>query len=160
MNPVIYLIIGIIFTIGIWWQINIFRDLQWINVELPKSIAAPVVLGGVILGIAILYSIFLLITDPGDQNTQNDALGITLGAMFFGVILTLKTMFGPILNACIISYAIYMYDERGGIEVWPVMEWIVHLFLANAGRDIVILYTLAFLVFSLIVNGWSVLEGH
>lgn len=150
MNSIGILIIGITAVVSIAWQIRIFSNLSE-KTSIPL-LAVPAGIGGVITIGVLLYSIFLYI-DDGKNFVFFEIIKNTFFALVFTAILTLKNFLGAVVNGWLATYSLYHFFEYGALKIWPVMSWVISLIIDSASNPTVILYTVIFMVGSIICGG-------
>ena len=152
MDSIGILVIGIIAVASVAWQIRIFNNIGRSEAAMIPLVGVPAGIGGVITIGVLLYSIFLYI-DDGKNFMFFDIITSTFFALVFAIILTLKNFLGALVNGWLAAYSMYHYFEYGELKIWPVMSWVISLIIDSAENYTVILYTLIFMLGSIICGG-------
>jgi hypothetical protein len=106
----------------------------------------------------LFYISYLLVVGPSIVDATEVGAGLLLRATLFCVIFGLMTYFGPLLNAWLVSYSVYMFQDTGAIIIWPVMESIISLLIDGATSGVVLAYTVIFIAYTSILNGFVIFK--
>ena len=155
---------GMVFLLllGVFWIFSSFLQAVLLSViytgAAPKFLVPTLVVCGCIILATSLYILYLLVLAPSIAFTLETGTDLFLRAMLFCIIFGLMTFFAPLVNAWLISYSAYMFQDTGAIIIWPIMEWMVGLLIGGKSSGVALAYTVFFVVYTLILSGYVILK--
>jgi hypothetical protein len=128
MNAIQILVIGLISTIGLVWQVELLRKdskdrtLRRLRHTPLQRLKAPIKLGFVIVLGVIVYCVIVFLDPRKDSVSASTYLVWIFKAVSFAIVMGVKSYLGPLAVSFVLSSEAYAFLEYGEWHAIPLLS--------------------------------------